>query len=102
MFYTGLSDFVTFQSVFETLMEHGADKLSTESVGEINIYSLGRKHKLQHVDEFLLVMLRLRQGFLVKDLDFVLKYLQVLYQRYLILGSCSCANAYEHLLCFQN
>lgn len=37
MFYTGLPDFKTFQALFDTLIEHGADKLCTESVGEMNI-----------------------------------------------------------------
>lgn len=51
-------------------MEHGADKLCTESVGKMNIASLGRKRKLRRVDEFLLVLMRLRLGLLVKDLEF--------------------------------
>lgn len=73
MFYTGLPDFLTFQAVFESLMKHGADKLCTESVGEMNMYNLGRKRKLRRVDEFLLVMMRLRLGLLVKDLEFRFK-----------------------------
>lgn len=73
MFYTGLPDFKTFQALFDTLMEHGADKLCTESVGEMNIASLGRKHKLRRVDKFLLVLMRLRLGLLVKDLEFRFK-----------------------------
>ena len=52
MFYTGFTDFKIFQAVFDSLMEHGADKLSTESVGEMNIHSLGRRRKLRRVDEF--------------------------------------------------
>lgn len=73
MFYTGLPDFKTFQALFDTLMEHGADKLCTESIGEMNIASLGRKRKLRRVDEFLLVLMRLRLGLLVKDLEFRFK-----------------------------
>ena len=73
MFYTGLPDFKTFQALFDTLIEHGADKLCTESVGELNIASLWRKRKLRHVDEFLLVLMRLRLGLLVKDLEFCFK-----------------------------
>ena len=73
MFYTGFIDFKTFQAVFDSLMEHGADKLSTESVGEMNIHRLGRKRKLRHVDEFLMVMMTLRLGLLVKDLEYRFK-----------------------------
>jgi len=62
MFYTGLPDFLTFQALLESLIEHGADKLCTESVGEMNVNSLGRKRKLRRVDEFLMVMMRLRLG----------------------------------------
>ena len=53
--------------------KHGADKLTTESVGEMNIHRLGRKRKLRHVDEFLMVMMRLRLGLLVKDLEYRFK-----------------------------
>lgn len=59
--------------MFDTLIEHGADKLCTESVGEMNIASLGRKRKLRSVDEFLLVLMRLRLGLLFKDLEFRFK-----------------------------
>ena len=69
MLYTGLPDFLTFQALFESLIEHGVDKLCTESVGEINVNSLGRKRKLRRVDEFLMVMMRLRLELLVKDLE---------------------------------
>lgn len=73
MLYTGLTDFKTFQALFDTLMEHGADKLCTESVGELNIASLWRKRKLRHVHEFLLVLMRSMLGLLVKDLEFCCK-----------------------------
>lgn len=73
MFYTGLPDFKTFQALFDTLLEHGTDKLCTESVDEMNIASLGRKRNLLRVDEFLLVLMRLRLGLLVKDLEFRFK-----------------------------
>ena len=45
MFYTGLSDFLTLQAVFEieSLIENGAEKLCSQFVGEMNMYSLGRK-----------------------------------------------------------
>ena len=60
MFYTGMTDSNTFYAVFDSLMEQGADKLSTEILGTLNNYTLGRKRKLRRVDEFLLVMMRLR------------------------------------------
>ena len=72
-FYTGLPDSKTFQALFETLMEHGADKLSTESIGEMNPLNLGRKRKLRRIDEFLMVMMRLRLGLLLKDLEYRFK-----------------------------
>jgi len=48
MFYNGLPDFITVQGVFEieSLIEHGAERLCTQSVGEMNMYSLRQKHKL--------------------------------------------------------
>jgi len=72
-FYTGLPDSKTFQALFETLMEHGADKLSTESIGEMNPLNLGRKRKLRRIDEFLMVMMRLWLGLLLKDLEYRFK-----------------------------
>ena len=72
-FYTGLPDYNSFQAVFESLMEYGADKLCTECVGEMNMNGLGRKRKWRRVDEFLMVMMRLRLGLLVKDLEFRFK-----------------------------
>lgn len=59
--------------MFDILIEYGVDKLCIEFVGEMNIVSLGRKCKLWCVDEFLLVMMRLRLGLLVKDLEFCFK-----------------------------
>jgi len=42
MLYTGLPDFKTVQAVFEieSLIEHGAERLCTQSVSEMNMYSL--------------------------------------------------------------
>lgn len=73
MFYTGMTDSNTFFAVFNSLMEQGADKLSTEVLGTTNNNKLGRKRKLRRVDEFLLVMMRLRLGLLLKDLEFRFK-----------------------------
>jgi len=42
MFYTGLPNRATVQAHFETLMELGADKHSTESIDEMNPFNLAR------------------------------------------------------------
>lgn len=73
MFYTGMTDIDTFFAVFDSLMEQGADKLSTEVWGTMNNNKLGSKRKMRRVDEFLLVMMRLRLGLLLKDLKFRFK-----------------------------
>lgn len=53
--------------MFDILIEYGVDKLCIEFVGELNIVSLWRKCK------FLLVLMRLMFGLLVKDLEFCFK-----------------------------
>lgn len=100
MFYTRLPDFKTFQALFDTLIEHGADKLCTESVGEMNIASLGRKRKLRRVDEFLLVLMRLRLGLLVKDLEFCFKISSSTVSKIFIF--CLCASVCNQSLLYQN
>lgn len=47
-------------------MKHGADKVSSELVGDMNMCSLDRKHKMSRVNEFLFVMLKIRLKLLVK------------------------------------
>ena len=49
MFYTVLPDVIAVQAVLniESLIIHGADNIWTQSVGEMNIYTLGRKHKCE-------------------------------------------------------
>ena len=61
MLYTGLPDFITVQYVFEieSFIEHGALKLCTQSVGEMNMYNLKQKFKLQRVNEFVIGLMRL-------------------------------------------
>ena len=66
MFYTGLRNSKTVQALFETLMEHGAYKLSTETIGEMNPLNLGRKRKLRLIGQLLMVMMRLWLGLLVE------------------------------------
>ena len=61
--------FITFQAVLEigSLMEHGADILCTYCVGDMTINSVGRTRKFRRVDEFLVVMMRLWLGLIVKN-----------------------------------
>nr|XP_022303296.1 uncharacterized protein LOC111110921 [Crassostrea virginica] len=61
-FYTGLPDFDAFRALFETLCEFGMDDMESD-----------QRMKLRLVDQFLLVMLRLRLGLLVKDLAYSFK-----------------------------
>ncbi len=70
-FYTGLPNYHTFNALYDTLVESGANSLCPNSVNES--VGKGRKRKLRTVDEFLLVMMRLRLGLLVKDLEFRFK-----------------------------
>lgn len=61
-FYTGLPDFDTFKALFETLCEYGMDEIESD-----------QRMKLRLVDQFLLVLMRLRLGLLVKDLAYRFK-----------------------------
>ncbi|XP_048746653.2 uncharacterized protein LOC125659141 [Ostrea edulis] len=61
-FYTGFPDFDTFKALFETLCEFGMDDMEYD-----------QRMKLRLVDQFLLVMMRLRLGLLVKDLAYRFK-----------------------------
>ncbi|KAJ8300688.1 hypothetical protein KUTeg_022207, partial [Tegillarca granosa] len=65
-FYTGLPDFSTFMALFDCLIEHGADKIIIDN----NLRTATGKRKLRLVDEFLMVMMRLRLGLLLKDLEY--------------------------------
>ena len=68
MFFTGLPNYKTFNALFQSLIDAGGDGLSTENQEKLNRNHLGRKRKLRRVDEFLLVLMRLRLGLLLKDL----------------------------------
>lgn len=61
-FYTGLPDFDTFKALFETLCEYGMDEIESD-----------QRMELRLVDQFLLVLMRLRLGLLVKDLAYRFK-----------------------------
>ena len=67
-FYTGLPSFIIFNSLFTTLIEFGADKINIVTPSKQK-QDTGRRRKLRPVDEFLMVMMRLRLGLLVKDLE---------------------------------
>ena len=73
MFFTGLPNYKTFNALFQSLIDAGGDGLSTENQEKLNRNHLGRKRKLRRVDEFLLVLMRLRLGLLLKDLEFRFK-----------------------------
>jgi hypothetical protein len=63
-FYTGLQNYESFKALYESLVDFGID-----SVKETR----GPKAKLRLVDEFLMVLMRLRLGLLVKDLEYRFK-----------------------------
>ena len=69
MFYTGLPDFKTFQVLFESLMEHGAYR----SCWWNEHGQLRAKTQVVSCCKFMLVMMRLRLGLLLKDLEFRFK-----------------------------
>lgn len=71
LFYTGLPSYCIFMSLFSTLLEFGGDKIGTTSIEQKQ--DTGRKRKLRPIDEFFMVMMRLRLGLLVKDLEYRFK-----------------------------
>jgi hypothetical protein len=70
LFYTGLPDFETFNALFESLKKIGADCMNVDDCSLMEKPSL---RKLRLVDEFLMVLMRLRLGLLVNDLEFRFK-----------------------------
>lgn len=62
LFYTGLQNSKMFKALYDTLLEYGMKEDVCES-----------KRKLRLVDEFLMVLMRLRLGLLVKDLEYRFK-----------------------------
>ena len=70
LFYTGLPDFETFNALFENLKKIGADRMNVDDCSLMEKLSL---RKLRLVDEFLMVLMRLRLGLLVNDLEFRFK-----------------------------
>lgn len=72
-FCSGLRDFDIFKALFETLCEYGMD--------EIVSY---QRTKLRLVDQYLLVLMRLRLGLLVKDLAYRFNYLVHQYLGYFL------------------
>lgn len=76
LFYTGLPDFGTYKALFESLIQQGADKLVLDSSAmktETDGKKGGAKRKLRIEDEFFMVLMRLRLGLLLKDLEFRFK-----------------------------
>ena len=82
-FYTGYVNFSMFMLMFNTFLKHGASKLNywdgeKQSMGEKTFLTEdrnkpGRKRTLRPVDEFLLVMMRLRLGLLQEHLGDIFK-----------------------------
>ena len=65
LYYTGLPDFETFNALFESLKKIRADRMNVDDCTLMAKLSL---RKLRLVDEFLMVLMRLRLGLLVNDL----------------------------------
>ena len=61
-FYTGLPDYHTFKALFDSLIDYGMDSGKSD-----------QRIKLRLVDEFLMVLMRVRLGLLVKDLAYRFK-----------------------------
>lgn len=70
LFYTGLPDYCTFNALFESLIKIGADKMNIDDGSIMNRLSA---RKLRPVDEFLMVLMRLRLGLLLNDLEYRFK-----------------------------
>lgn len=66
LFYTGLPNLHTFNALFTFLV-----KFDDKTLGTCSVRSQTRK--LRPVDEFLMVMMRLRLGLLYKDLEYGFK-----------------------------
>lgn len=62
LFYTGLQNSKMFKALYDTLLEYGMKEDVCES-----------KRKLRLVDKFLMVLMRLGLGLLVKDLEYRFK-----------------------------
>ncbi|KAK3107238.1 hypothetical protein FSP39_010019 [Pinctada imbricata] len=74
LFYTGLPDWATFGAFFECLVQYWGDKLVLDNESPIGTPNKkGAKRKLRLQDELLLVMMRLRLGLLLKDLEYRFK-----------------------------
>ena len=65
-FYTGLPDYATFNAVYSSIVQHGADRMEIDNKEITNSVS---SRTLRLIDEFLMVMMRLRLGFLLIDLQ---------------------------------
>ena len=65
-FYTGLPNRPTFFALYQTCVENGAEQFLRSS-------EIERERKLRLIDEYLLVLVRLRLGLLLRDLAFRFK-----------------------------
>lgn len=64
-FYTGIPDRITFDSLFEDIAIDAA-----EGTGRATGSAVGRPRSLKVIDEFFLVLMRLRLGLLLEDLAY--------------------------------
>lgn len=65
-FYTGLPDYATFNAVYSSIVQHGADRMTIDNEEITNSVSF---RTLRLIDEFVMVMMRLRLGLLLIDLQ---------------------------------
>lgn len=70
LFYTGLPDFSTFIALFESLKKIGGNRMN---VDDFSLMKRPSNRKLRLVDEFLMVLMRLRLGLILNDLEFRFK-----------------------------
>lgn len=70
LFYTGLPCYQAFKALFDTLIAAGADRMNVDD--EIMMQEKSYR-KLRLIDEFFMVMMRLRLGLLLNDLQYRFK-----------------------------
>ncbi|KAL5022768.1 hypothetical protein ScPMuIL_001923 [Solemya velum] len=68
IFYTGIPDKVTFDALFDE-MSDASEKTSSNGKSTSDEKAGGRPRSLRLIDEFLMVLMRLRLGLLVDDLS---------------------------------
>ncbi|CAC5421797.1 unnamed protein product [Mytilus coruscus] len=72
LFYTGLPCYQAFKALFDTVIAAGADRMNVDD--EITMQEKSNR-KLRLIDEFFMVMMRLRLGLLLNDLQYRFKFI---------------------------